>query len=138
MSKKNEISVDAIASKLNEVLTNNRYEIDKAMVEETKKAMEDLVQKTKETAPLGKRTIHYKYNIASKVLRKRDLGYGVTYREIWYVDGPDYRLSHLLNNGHALRDGGRYEGTQFITKATDEVESAYIENLKKAIENGGR
>jgi hypothetical protein len=108
------------------------------MTEETKKAMKDLVQKTKATAPVGKRTKHYKDSIKSKVLHKRDLGYGVTYREVWYVDGPDYRLSHLLNNGHALRDGGRYEGTKFITKATDEVESAYIESLKKAIENGGR
>lgn len=139
MSKQNEISVDAMVSKISEELTGyQRYVIDKAMVEETEKAMKDLVQKTKATAPVGKRTKHYRDSISSKVLHKRDTGYGSTYRELWYVKGSDYRLSHLLNNGHAKKNGGRVEGTKFITKATDEVETAYLENLKKAIENGGR
>lgn len=139
MSKKNEISVDALASKLSEELSYyQRSVIDKALTEETKNAMKELVQKTKATAPVGKRTKHYKDSISSKVLHKSDLGFGVRYRELWYVKGPDYRLSHLLNNGHAKRNGGRVEGTQFITKATDEIETAYLENLKKAIENGGR
>jgi hypothetical protein len=139
MSKKNEISVDALVDKISEELTYyQRSVIDKAMTEETKKSMKDLVQKTKATAPVGKRTKHYRDSIASKVLHKSDLGYGVRYRELWYVKGSDYRLSHLLNNGHAKRNGGRVEGTKFITKATDEIETAYLENLKKAIENGGR
>ena len=139
MSRNNEISVDALVSKISEELTYyQRDVIDKAMIEETKKSMKNLVQKTKATAPVGKRTKHYRDNITSKVLQKSDLGYGRRYRELWYVKGSDYRLSHLLNNGHALKDGGRYEGTKFITKATDEIETAYLENLKKAIENGGR
>lgn len=139
MSKKNEISVDALVSKISEELTYyQRSVIDKAMTEETKKAMSDLVQKTKDTAPIGKRTKHYKDSITSKVLHKSDLGYGVRYRELWYVKGSDYRLSHLLNDGHAKKNGGRVEGTKFITKAADEIETAYLENLKQAIENGGR
>lgn len=139
MSRKNEISVDALVSKISEELTYyQRSVIDKALTEETKKSMRELVQKTKATAPVGKRTKHYRDNITSKVLHKSDLGYGVRYRELWYVKGSDYRLSHLLNDGHAKRNGGRVEGTKFITKATDEIETAYLENLKKAIENGGR
>ena len=139
MSKKNEISVDAFVSKISEELTYYRRSVvDKAMTDVTADAMAALVNKTKETAPVGKRTKHYRDNITSKVLRKRDLGYGVTYRELWFVKGSDYRLSHLLNNGHALRDGGRFKGTKFITNAVDEVEEFYIAELKKAIENGGR
>lgn len=138
MSKKNEISVDALVSKISEELSHyQRSVVDEAMIDTTARAMAELVDKTKATAPVGKRTKHYRDNISSKVLRKRDLGYGVTYRELWYVKGSDYRLSHLLNNGHALRDGGRVEGTKFITKATDEVETAYLENLKHTIEQGG-
>lgn len=139
MSKVNEISVDALVSKISEELTYyQRSVIDTAMTEETKKSMKDLVEKTKATAPVGKRTKHYKDNISSKVLHKSDLGFGVRYRELWFVKGSDYRLSHLLNDGHAKKNGGRVEGTKFITKARDEVETAYLENLKKAIENGGR
>ena len=100
--------------------------------------MKDLVEKTKATAPIGKRTEHYRDSISSKTLNNIDSGFGLNFSQLWYVKGSDYRLSHLLNNGHALRKGGRYEGTQFITKANDEVEAAYLDNLKKAIENGGR
>ena len=139
MARKNEISVDALVSKISEELTYyQRSVIDEAMIEETKNAMKNLVQKTKATAPVGKRTKHYKDNITSKVLHKGDVGYGVRYRELWFVKGSDYRLSHLLNNGHALRNGGRVKGTGFITTAADEIETAYLERLKKAIENGGR
>lgn len=138
MARKNEISVDALVSKISEELTYYQQSvIDKAVQDETKKAMKTLVQKTKETAPVGKRRKHYKDNITSKVLHKSARGYGVRYRELWYVKGPDYRLSHLLNNGHALRNGGRFDGTKFITNATEEVESAYLEQLEKAIEKGG-
>jgi hypothetical protein len=139
MAKRNEISVDALVSQISEELNGyRRYVIDKAMIEKTAEAMRHLVEKTKATAPVGKRSKHYKDNITSKVLFKRDVGYGLTYRELWFVKGSDYRLSHLLNNGHAKKTGGRVEGTKFITKAADEVKTDYLENLKKVIENGGR
>jgi hypothetical protein len=132
------IAIGGIADAIAEELNNYRREVvDKAVMVETKKSMKTLVKQTKATAPVGKRTKHYKDNIASKVQNKKNATYGASYSEVWYVKGADYRLSHLLNNGHALRDGGRYEGTKFITKATEEVETAYLENLKKAIENGG-
>lgn len=139
MSGVSNISIADLVSKISEELTDYRRNVvDKVITEETKKSMKELVQKTKATAPVGKRTKHYRDNISSKVLTKNDSGYGLNYTELWFVKGSDYRLSHLLNNGHALRDGGRFEGTKFITKATDEIETAYLENIKKAIENGGR
>lgn len=135
----NNIPIADLVSKISEELTDyQRSVVDKAITEETKKSMKSLVEKTKATAPVGKRTKHYRDNISSKVLNKSNSAHGLNYSELWYVKGSDYRLSHLLNNGHALRDGGRFEGTKFITKATDEIETAYLENLKKAIENGGR
>lgn len=139
MSGVNNISIADLVSKISEELTDYRRNVvDKVITEETKKSMKDLVQKTKATAPVGKRTKHYRDNISSKVLTKNDSGYGATYTELWFVKGSDYRLSHLLNNGHALRDGGRVKGTGFITNATNEIETAYLENIKNAIENGGR
>ncbi len=137
MSKRTEISVDKLVSALEQELTYyQRNVVDKALIENTMGAMKTLVGKTKATAPVGKRRKHYRDSITSKVLRKRNIGYGQTYREVWYVKGPDYRLSHLLNNGHALRNGGRYPGTNFISKAYDEVAEDYLEAMREAIENG--
>ena len=133
------VPIDNLGAEISEALKHyQRDVVNNAIVTETKIAMKDLVKKTKATAPVGNRTKHYRDNIASKVSQNEDSGLNLRYGELWYVKGADYRLSHLLNNGHALKDGGRYEGTQFITKATDEVETAYLENLKKALENGGR
>lgn len=137
MSRYTEISVDELVDAIEEELTNyQRNVVDKAMVDTTRNAMETLVHITKTTAPVGKRHKHYKDSITSKVLQKRNIGYGQTYRELWYVKGSDYRLSHLLNNGHALRDGGRYKGTNFIGKAYDEVSKEYIKAMEEAIKNG--
>lgn len=133
------IPIDNLGAEISEALNHyQRDVVNNAIVAETKIAMKSLVEKTKATAPVGTRNKHYRDNIASKVSQNEDIGFSLQYGELWFVKGSDYRLSHLLNNGHALRDGGRYEGTQFITKATDEVETAYLENLKKALENGGR
>ena len=133
------ISIEDLVSEITEELTEYQREVvDVAVKAETDKAMKELVSKTKATAPVGKRKKHYRDNIASRTLDNKNATYGFTYSKLWYVKGSDYRLSHLLNNGHALRNGGRYEGTKFITKATNEVETAYLENLTKAIENGGR
>ena len=139
MSGVNNIPIADLLSTISEELTEYQQNVvDKAITEETNKAMKDLVDKTKATAPVGKRAKHYRDNISSKVLNNSNSAVGLNYSKLWYVKGSDYRLSHLLNNGHALRDGGRFEGTKFITKAKDEVETAYLENVKKAIENGGR
>lgn len=98
----------------------------------TTRAAKDLVDRTKATAPVGNRTKHYRDNIAAKTLSENQ--FGVT--KLWYVKGSDGRLSHLLNNGHALRDGGRYPGTNFIGNAVDDILAWYLTAIEEVIENG--
>lgn len=97
-----------------------------------KQSMDQLVKDTKATAPVGKRKKHYRDSIKSKKTSENDRS--VTYT--WYVDGPDYRLSHLLENGHALRNGGRVEGTHFIKNASDPILEQYIKAVEEVIKNG--
>lgn len=97
-----------------------------------KRAMKDLVKNTKATAPVGHRDEHYRDNIASRT----DSETQFELVQQWYVKGSDYRLSHLLNNGHALRDGGRYAGTNFIGKAVDAILPFYIAQIEEVIKNG--
>lgn len=92
-----------------------------------KSKMSKLVKTTKATAPVGHRSKHYRDSISSKKLEEdsRKAIY------LWYVKGSDYRLSHLLNNGHALRDGGRYNGTKFITKAYEPIEKEFVKEVEE-------
>lgn len=126
------ISIDALADTVNKELKLYSDNVMQGIRKETDKSMRQLVQETKATAPVGHRKKHYKNSITSKVTKNSAL----EYEKQWYVRGSDYRLSHLLNNGHALRDGGRYPGTQFITKAEISIVKDYEEAIKEIIENG--
>lgn len=125
--KSNQLS-DAISKEL----TIYNQNIVDGIKKEAKKHMAQLVKDTKATAPVGKRKKHYRDSIRSKKVSEDSRSIEL----IWYVNGPDYRLSHLLENGHALRNGGRVEGTHFIQNATDPIITHYIQTVEEVIKNG--
>ncbi|MCT8978656.1 hypothetical protein N4T77_18870 [Clostridium sp. CX1] len=58
-------------------------------------------------------------------------------RKAWYVANGQHRLTHLLEKGHALRQGGRTREYRHI-KYGDELAQKRMEELaKEAIENAG-
>lgn len=126
------ISIDGLAGAIQKELTLYETNVNQAIRKQTDKSMKQLVKETKGTAPVGHRKKHYRDSITSKT--SKDSVYG--YEKQWYVRGSDYRLSHLLNNGHALRDGGRYPGTQFITKASVSVIKDYEKAIEEVLKNG--
>lgn len=126
------INVDQLNEAINAELKSYNETIVKGVKKYTVKAMKELVNTTKATAPVGNRSKHYKDSITSKTLEENSNG--VT--KVWYVKGSDYRLSHLLNNGHALRDGGRYPGTNFIGNAVDTIVPKYVKEIEEVIKNG--
>ena len=128
------VTCDTLAGAIDKELSLFSFAVVKAIKTETDKAMKQLVAETKATAPVGHRHKHYRDSITSKVTQANYRGYEKT----WYVQGSDYRLSHLLNNGHMLRNGDRYPGTGFITKASVSVIENYTEAIKAAIERSGR
>ena len=126
------IHIDELNEAIKNALDDYNENIVTGLKKNTTKAMKDLVDNTRATAPVGNRNKHYRDNIASKTVSETQ--YGIT--KLWYVRGSDYRLSHLLNNGHALRDGGRYPGTNFIGKAVDHILPFYLNAVEEVIKNG--
>ena len=126
------IQIDELNKAIKNALEDYNESIVTGLKKNTNKAMKDLVNNTRATAPVGKRTKHYRDNIASRTVSETQ--YGIT--KMWYVKGSDYRLSHLLNNGHALKDGGRYPGTDFISKAVDAILPIYLHEIEEVIKNG--
>lgn len=126
------ISIDQLNEAINKELTLYSQNVIDGIKKEAKNSIKQLVEQTKSTAPVGKRQKHYRDSIKSKKLSEnsREVSY------LWYVDGPDYRLSHLLEDGHALRNGGRVEGTHFIQKATDPILEQYLKAVEEVIKNG--
>ena len=125
------IKISEIGETITKNLTIYGQHINDAIRAEGEKSIKQLVKDTKATAPVGRRQKHYKDHIKSQ---SRITSRNSTY--IWYVDGADYRLSHLLENGHALRNGGRVEGTHFIKKASDPIIEQYVKAVEEVIKNG--
>ena len=112
------------------------------VVAEVRKAVDstarDLVKETKQTAPRrainGRPAGTFANHISSKVGRNTPY----VYSKIWYVRSPEHRLTHLLNNGHALRQGGRWEGTGFLTEASKTHSVAFEAKVREAIRDASR
>lgn len=126
------IQIDELNTAIRDALEDYNESIVSGLKKTTKRAMKDLVDTTKATAPVGKRSQHYRDSIAQKTVNESQFGIS----KLWYVKGSDYRLSHLLNNGHALRDGGRYPGTNFIGNAVDRILPQYLREIEEVIKNG--
>lgn len=126
------VSFDGLAEAISQELKNYSDNVIEGIRKQTDKSMRELVKETKATAPVGHRKKHYRDSITSRVSNQSSFAY----ERQWYVRGSDYRLSHLLNNGHALRDGGRYPGTQFISKAEVSIVKEYEDAIKEVLKNG--
>lgn len=126
------IPLDLLGETINNELTIYSDNVIEGVKKQAKKSMSQLVNKTKTTAPVGERQKHYRDSITSKKLTENNRS--VSY--LWYVKGSNYRLSHLLNNGHALRNGGRVEGSHFITNASEEILETYEKAVEEVIKNG--
>lgn len=126
------IGIEELGEAIARELTIYGENVIEGIKREAKSSMSRLVKDTKATAPVGNRQKHYRDSIKSKKISENDRS--VSY--LWYVAGSDYRLSHLLENGHALRNGGRVEGTHFIEKASDPILEEYIQAIEEVIKNG--
>lgn len=126
------IKPDELSEAIEEYLKTYDENIVKTLKQEAKKHMSKLVKDTKATAPVGHRTKHYKDSITSKKYSEdiRSVSY------VWYVRGSDYRLSHLLEKGHALRNGGRARAFHFIANAKAPILESFIRKVEEVIKNG--
>jgi hypothetical protein len=60
-----------------------------------------------------------------------------SHTRIWHVASPNYRLTHLLENGHALRNGGRARAFPHIIFGEQLAERRMLELSEKAVQDAG-
>lgn len=63
--------------------------------------------------------------------------YGQPKNRIIYAKAPHYRLTHLLEKGHAKRGGGRVQAIPHIRIAEQEAINEFVGEVELLIRNGG-
>ena len=126
------ISVDKLAAELANTLSAYAGEIAEEVKEAVDTTAQELLDNIRADAP--KRTGKYKKAMAVKTVSEN------TYerKKLWYVKSPHYRLQHLLERGHALRNGGRSRAYPHIAKNEEKARVAFEERVERIVKNGGK
>ena len=74
-----------------------------------------------------------KYNKGWQINTKK--GRGVVNHTVW--NATDWRLTHLLENGHTTRNGGRTRAFVHIRPVEEKYVNQYQQDVEKLIKNGG-
>lgn len=125
------ITIDNFDNTLQEILNEYKGEIANSVKKITHEVSKEFKDNTRRDAPRGKRKKFYK-NIAIKKIRETPSGA----TDMWYVKDPEYRLTHLIKNGHQTRNGGRTKSNDFIDKNYIIAEKDFEEKIKEVIANG--
>ena len=120
------ISIDDMAEAIEKELIEYR----ELAADELKTAVKKAGRTTKsdigKSAPV--RTGAYAKSWRMKVTEESSVGIGVT------VYSPShYMLAHLLENGHAKRNGGRVAGERHIAPAEEHAKEQLIGDIEKAL-----
>lgn len=127
-------SIDKLSSAISDELKLYSSSVVEGMKKVNDECMKEFVSDTKRDAPRSnlKRKGTFAKNITSKTT------FETPNRKVntWYVKNPEYRLTHLIKNGHAKRNGGRTKAQDFITPNYDKLDKNFEEGIKEVIKRG--
>ena len=126
------IKINDLADEIAKSLSGYTREVADGVKKSATDTMNELVADTKADAPV--RYEKYKKAITSKVRHESEYEKRLT----WYVKSPHYRLSHLLEKGHAKRGGGRVQAYPHIEQNREKAEKNFTERVKGVIGNAGK
>ena len=125
------ITPEMFAQTIDDLLREYGQDVIKAVNDETDAAAKHMVKLTKQqTYKNGGK----KFRNAIAWKRERTTTEG-TVVDRWYVKSPHYRLTHLLEHGHATVNGGRTVAYGFVGRARDATEVVYLRNLRERLEH---
>lgn len=133
MAKK--IQIDDLSKEITSIMKEFANATDESVDKAVKETAKDAVKKLRNANPPGSGEYgSWKdYNSSWKVMQtKTDKRY---HRVATIHNEKHYRLTHLLEKGHALVNGGRTRAFPHIQQVDEQAQKDLIDNIKKGIEN---
>ena len=124
------INVDELAAEIARELAQFSQEVVEKVNVSSDKVGKAAVKQLKQTSP--KRYGKY----AKSWTMKTEKAIGQPDLRIIHAKAPHYRLTHLLEHGHAKVGGGRVEGKPHIRPAEEEVIREFTAAVEEAIKRG--
>ena len=124
------ISIDQLAEVIASSLSEFTEDVVKIIDVSSNKISKEAVAKLKVTSPKDKG------NYAKSWRVKTDKKLGQPDTRTVYVAAPHYRLTHLLEFGHAKVGGGRVQAIPHIRPVEKEIEEQFTREVTEAIKNG--
>lgn len=131
------VKSDAVGSAVSNILYQFSADVQHGVRELTDEKAEKLKKLIQERAPVDKRKTKrrgkYKKSWRVKITKDTFSVYEKT------VGSPkEYRLTHLLENGHKLRNGKTVKGRPHIKPAADKVNTEYVKDIEKLLKTSQR
>ena len=124
------VSIDQLAAEIAKGLADYSQDVIEKVNISSEKVGKAAVKQLKQTSP--KRYGKY----AKSWAMKTEPEVGQPHKRIVHVKAPHYRLTHLLEHGHAKVGGGRVEGRPHIRPAEEEVIREFTAAVEEAIKRG--
>ncbi|WP_205666543.1 HK97 gp10 family phage protein [Aminipila luticellarii] len=129
------IDTSQLAGEITRGLEKYSKDVVKAVNVSSEKIGKAAVKKLKETSP--KRQGKGGGDYAKSWKMTTEPAVGQPDNRIIHAGKPHYRLTHLLENGHAKAGGGRVAARPHIGKVEEEVIKDFMTEVEEEINNGG-
>ena len=129
------IKPDELSKAVMDYLENYREDIQEDVEECTDKVTKEARDELKQTSPRSKRKRDDKYykGWSVKLQKKHKLKYQ---KVVW--NKTNYQLTHLLEFGHATRNGGRTKAIPHIRPVEEKYNQKFVDLLEKKIKEDSK
>ena len=127
-------SIERLSTAINDELKLYSASVVKGMKKVNDECMKEFVSDTKTDAP--KSNMKRRGTFAKNITSKTTLDTPNRKVNTWYVKDPEYRLTHLIKNGHAKRNGGKVRPKVHIKPVEEKCNNEYYQDVINIIKKG--
>lgn len=129
------MDVNGLAAAIERELQNYSDEVSEKIEEAVETVANEVNDEIKQHVTFRQPTGKY---VKAFRIKKLSTGSKHNHSRVWHVLGPQYRLTHLLEHGHALRGGGRARAFPHIKYGEKLAERCMQELSEQAVQDAGR